>query len=310
MIDLDLSSINGAIRARGPTYRKQLRNPSQKTTHSTPQQLDPLERSNHGLGGSTNQDNLTPEVTEGGAHRAPDQSRTTASALQILDFSSQNPIIAFENQLYSCSWSDMIGTNLFFTQNEDPVSLEGINADARYEVLGTSRIKLVGSKAKVTQKPPIRKRGRPPRDEEKRYREIHLQETTGKSLGDLHYSNAKVNMDVKKQAKFLEKLMDVKLARGDRDNVRTVVTKNITAARKRPRVESEGDTVKHEALDKKIEQLNRRVLRGDTEALTKLQRIYSALEPEDVTETTNPSRDALLPENDTASIQILPDVPN
>ena len=71
-------------------------------------------------------------------------------ATSILDLDSMNPIVAYKNQLYSCTWVDMIGTNMFFTPHEEASSLEPLKSTPHCDLIGTSRMKLVGRLAKTS----------------------------------------------------------------------------------------------------------------------------------------------------------------
>ena len=80
------------------------------------------------------------------------------------------------------------------------------------------------------------------------------------------------NRELKKQAKFLENLMDAKRAKGQTDNVRTVYKPSRV-----PRGGTGGGSIVRgeQASSREIEELNRRVVRGDADALRRLQIIYS-----------------------------------
>ena len=74
------------------------------------------------------------------------------SSVQILDLDSGNPIISHEGQVFSCTWSDMVGTNLFFTDPAITTDAQPLRSTSNYDLIGTSRIKLVGHRAKMTKK--------------------------------------------------------------------------------------------------------------------------------------------------------------
>ena len=194
--------------------------------------------------------------------------------IQILELHSHNPIISYQNEVYSCTWSDMIGTNLFFGKHDDEA--DALRSTDEYDLLGTSRIKLIGRKAKITDKPGKRGAYKNTADD---IQDEGIDLMSGKSLGNLRFGNATINRDIKKQAKFLERLMDAKRAKGETDNVRTVFKprgapspRKIKGLGKRVRAQDNEDA------SQEIEELNRRVVRGDANALMRLQEIYSALE--------------------------------
>jgi hypothetical protein len=80
---------------------------------------------------------------------------TSTPSLQILDLHTQNPIVAHRGAFYSCAWHDLLGTDMFFAPPHQP-ALEATHTPLRktnnYNLLGTSRIRLVGRRAKVSTK--------------------------------------------------------------------------------------------------------------------------------------------------------------
>jgi TFIIIC subunit triple barrel domain len=191
------------------------------------------------------------------------------SEIQVLELESYNPVVLFQNEVYSCKWSDMIGTNLFFSEHDEEREMEPLRSTEEYDLLGTSRIKLIGRKAKLTSKPGGKG------GYENVVSEPEGDETDarpGKGFGSLRSSNPVVNRERRKQAKFLESLMDAKRAKGQTDNVRTVYNTSRV-----PRGEIGGTFMLQgrQVSSQEIEELNRRVVRGDAAALRRLQKIYS-----------------------------------
>ena len=190
------------------------------------------------------------------------------SEIQILELESYNPVVSYQNEVYSCTWSDVIGTNMFFTEHDEETTADPLHATEDYDLLGISRIKLIGRKAKLTNKPGTSEGYRNTADNVEEERDPR----PGKGFGSLRSSNPVVNRERKKQAKFLENLMDAKRAKGQIDNVRTVYNPSRV-----PRGEL-GATLTMQggqASSREIEELNRRVVRGDAAALRRLQMIYS-----------------------------------
>ncbi len=75
-----------------------------------------------------------------------------SSRVQILDLSTSNPIISYRGQVFSCTWTDVIGTNMFFAQPGMSEEVEPLRSKDNYDLLGISRIKLAGQRAKLTKK--------------------------------------------------------------------------------------------------------------------------------------------------------------
>lgn len=186
--------------------------------------------------------------------------------VQILGLSSNNPIISYLDQVYSCTWTDMVGTNMFFTNPGLINPAAALQATDDYDLIGMSRIKLVGDRAAITRKAGSKRQGQPTdaRAEEQPPEE-DINEPAGRSLGSLTRNNAKVNVHIKKQATFLKKLMDLKRQRGEGDLVRTYVDETIAA--------TDNQNLPQE-IQTEVEELNRRLLKGDGEALARLQEIY------------------------------------
>ena len=210
-------------------------------------------------------------------------SSAVSKEIQILEFNSRNPIVSYGDQIYSCTWSDVIGTNLYFSEPSDFPKDINLSAPGQYDFLGASRIKLVGHRARVTDKPTKRKRGRPANaDQGADAEDTDLLgataelEQSGKSLGDLRFSSAKVNAEIRRQARFLENFMNVKKAKRDNDVVRTIGNPRMIAALNRSRAQqNQANHTDQATLREEVERLNRRIIRGDVGAVARLQQIYS-----------------------------------
>jgi len=76
-----------------------------------------------------------------------------SSKIQILDFSSDSPLIKFEGKIYQCQWSDCVGTDLFFLPPKDSNSVsneEELNESvSQATYLGQSRLRLEGLRTTV-----------------------------------------------------------------------------------------------------------------------------------------------------------------
>lgn len=229
------------------------------------------------------------EAEQGDGHDGdrPTASTSQAGDIQILDLSGQNPIISYQNQVYYCTWSDMVGTAMFFSKHEAKLEEEALLSTDNFHLINTSRIKLIGQKAKAVEKPGKKRRRQLDHDlsnaifmDDEYDNGISLLD--GKSLGEIRTSNPSVNADIKRQAAFLEKLMNVKRAKGESDNVRTVFTQRKAAPKvARPQGTSDSPAPQRKdfpSLEKEIQELNRLVVRGDASALKRLQDIYSSME--------------------------------
>lgn len=158
---------------------------------------------------------------------------------------------------------------MFFSQGKETPLYDPEISTNDYDMVGMSRIKLVGNPMKVA---PIAQNAAAPSGDgaSVQSQPLDTPEKPGKSLGTIRRSSAKVNADLRKQANFLEQLMNVKRNRGDKDNVHVIMnsrlSKTIAAGKLKFTTQRRED---------EIDQLNRRIVRGDGEALRKLEQIYS-----------------------------------
>lgn len=132
------------------------------------------------------------------AEPAPDLS----DRIQILDLHSSNPIISYQNQIYSCEWTSTIGTDVLITTPDPNFPHPILREEPGVSVLAATSIKLFG---RATQ---IAPRG--------------SQETTS-APDQATPVQIPVSMTSKKarqnQAKFLERLIAIKAAKGEKDEV-------------------------------------------------------------------------------------------
>jgi TFIIIC subunit triple barrel domain len=226
----------------------------------------------------------SPDNSKGGQEAS--SSEFLGSNIQILDLHGQHPVIAYHGQIYRCTWTDLIGTAMFFSKAEPSTNQEALMSTDDFHLINTSRIKLIGQKAKLTGRVG-RKRRREVDDELPEdvqgdmVQDEDIFQGMGKSLGNICTFNPNTNADIKRQAAFLEKLMDIKRAKGESGYVRTVFSQSKQTKIIQPRDEEMGETRRRQdirSMAKEIEELNRKVVRGDATALMRLQDIYSSIE--------------------------------
>ncbi|KAL1866934.1 hypothetical protein Plec18167_008866 [Paecilomyces lecythidis] len=251
-LNLDLTSCNGVLR---PPRRRQ--DPAAATAPSSPFSTGPD-------AGSSSLDIQNDPATEA-ANDTSSQNR-----LQLLDLAGTNPIVSYQNQIFSCSWSDMIGTELLFTNPEhhaEPSDLPFVKQEKDFDLLAVNSVKLVGQKANLvtssgtkavestsanTSAVPQASEGQPQRP-----RAI-IPKTSRQS----------------DQALFLERLMNAKQAKNEKDIVRTVF-----GARRGPSFDSRlQGWARTEERMAEIQNLNRAMLQGDVNAMMSLEKIYSQID--------------------------------
>lgn len=240
----------------------------------------------------------TPQNADGAASPVPAQTTsgnnatreqndadlTVPSNVQVLGLHTTNPVISYQDQVYSCTWVDMIGTNMLFTQPGASEDVEPVVSTDDCDLLGMSTIKLLGHR--TIMKKSSRKRGRPEDDGEgDDSQTLDVADTqpqvVGRSLGTLTGYNSHKNVQIKRQAAFLGKLAEIKDKRGHQDTVRTYVDEKIAS-------HAPWKFSKSQAIE--IDDLNRRVGRGEAEALERLRTIYSQFKEDDNAMEPNPEK--------------------
>ena len=186
---------------------------------------------------------------------------TPQKDIQILDLHTYNPFVSYSGDIYSCTWADMIGTNMFFTKHEDDPETEPLRSHDDYDLLETSRIRLVGHKAKVSAKK--KNRGRQPTEA--------TFSGTATGLGGLASTNPSINAEIKRQNHFLANFMEAKRMRGDTDV--------FNPSQRRHQITVPANVGAHSSQapattrEEEIEMLNRQILRGDVSAMARLHEL-------------------------------------
>lgn len=252
LVDLDLSSVNPTAM---PSNSRKAVNKSSHQNQNGHATRDPIEihegpsgEDEPGPGPAGNMEKM---------HRGRGRPKHPVKSLQMLDLGIANPIVAYNDQVYDCSWTDMVGTNMFFDMPSGTSSTRSWLSGKDLTLTGTSRIKLVGHRAKLSKADSQkRKHGEMGEDPS----------TDGRGLPGFKSGNAQNNIDTKKQADFLERLMDAKKRRDEKDLV-TVIPASTNG--------QHPNAATSEVSRDKIDALNRRIVRGDIDALSELQAISS-----------------------------------
>lgn len=195
--------------------------------------------------------------------------------IQIMDLHTRKPIVSYQNQAFSCSWADMVGTELLFAHPEEHSDLPALRRNNEYDLLSANRVKIIGKKGTLVASSygatgPVRQL--PPAAEQEN------PNPAAAAAGEEPASSAPNNRPTKRphtnQARFLERLMDAKRARGENDIVRTVFNQK-RSEEFESRLRGWARTEEQMA---EFERLNRRVLQGDQDALEALEDLYDELE--------------------------------
>ncbi|EAW13807.1 TFIIIC subunit 6 family protein [Aspergillus clavatus NRRL 1] len=243
-LNLDLTSIHGPIR---PPRR---RDPASATAAPTPGSITtPIDENNEPAIDSTEVDSLSSE------------------RVQILGLHTPNPIVSFQNQIFSCTWADQIGTELLFTHPEtgpEPGPETGLpplpplSHGKDFDLIAANSAKILGRKANLISSSGAGLSQNPPSQ-------------PSDALAIPRRPGPQTN-----QARFLERLAALKKQRGETDTVRTVFSTRRTQNLE-DRLRGWARTEEQLA---EIRRLNEATLQGDTAALKALEELYTELNNE------------------------------
>ena len=207
-VTLDLSSTIGPIRPRKQPNGQSATEVT-ATTPATPDQSGhtPVATPDPSQAVSTPQlDGKSVEPVDEANQEAPDDSR-----IQILDLHTPHPIVSFRNHIYDCRWTSNIGTDLLITAPNPDSELPKLVEGKGFDILAASSIKIVGQSAQLVPKPGA----------------AGSRNATSDDLVNQEVDEGVVKIPVgaasskarRNQARFLERLITVKKAKGELDAV-------------------------------------------------------------------------------------------
>ncbi|KAJ6007985.1 hypothetical protein N7540_011961 [Penicillium herquei] len=269
-LNLDLTSINGPIR---PPRQRNDENQMDPIVEDQFQDVadDQLDGDSFAPLGTNNSDTLSSE------------------RIQLLGLHTCNPIISYNNQIFSCAWADQIGTELIFAHPEtvpDPNHiLKPLRKGPAFELLAANSVKLMGRKATIvsSSNPGLVLDNTPDATDATDATDA-IDATDVNSIptdADASPSHAPASTAVPRrpqpsthQANFIQRLQAMKNAKGQSDTVRTSMTvrRNVNYA---DRLTAWART---EAQLAEIANLNRRAANGDEDALDILEQMLRACE--------------------------------
>ena len=189
--------------------------------------------------------------------------RNGEDKIQILDFHTRNPLVSYQGQIYSCTWSTTIGTDVLLTHPSSTIPFEPELKLAGVNILASTGIRLLGTPVQLVPKRDA------PTDQSTRKAEAaaineviaqrERQATSNQQDGDVSMSDvAKGKQPVRTeadeaprppileplqlpigpqngraknlQARFLERIANAKARRGDTDKVILNSKKKITGS--------------------------------------------------------------------------------
>jgi hypothetical protein len=200
LVELDLSTLNG-IKREVP--KRQYNKRGKKTAAGVNEDDEDLDGNDEDV----DRDQDVPTTAESGPAKAK-------GMVQILESDSLNPMVAYKGNFYSCTWHDMIGTHMFYSLPHQDIAHVPLRSNQDYNLLGTSRVKLVGHRAKVTERPSARKKQRLTTEIASRSK-LHDSSFTSSDNGQSHTEAgpANVDADIQEQTDFMEKLKAIQKSR-------------------------------------------------------------------------------------------------
>ena len=169
--------------------------------------------------GSSDNDGIAASATNGDDQVGPPQQ--PEDRIQILDFHSLNPIVSYQNQIYSCEWTSTIGTDILLTAPEPDDRHPVLRQGPGVSVLAATSLKLSGR--------PVQLDSRLPTSSEIQSHD-HKSATGSSSqpneiLDGKQVTSVKIpdgltpNRARQNQANFLQRFIAVKAAKGETDEV-------------------------------------------------------------------------------------------
>ena len=148
--------------------------------------------------------------------------------IQILDLHTQNPLISYQNQLYSCEWTSTLGTDVLLTAPSPDFPHPLLREMPNVSVLATSSIKLMGRPAQISSRQPTEETSSTPAPESSTaVAKTAISPEKAPSAPPVKIPLGPTPTRAKQnQANFLERLMAIKAKKGEIDNV-TVYTQKV-----------------------------------------------------------------------------------
>jgi hypothetical protein len=166
--------------------------------------------------------------TATGTTKLADSASKKPERLQILDLHTDNPIISFRGHIFLCSWAENIGTELLFTFHDPDMPLPTLRSlTDDVELLAASSARLISKSVKLIPKAPAQGES-----------ETSYPGHIGESPEGLDQRRGSITISVgsgasksrKEQARFLERMMDIKQRKGEKDAVTVVAVKRLYSA--------------------------------------------------------------------------------
>jgi hypothetical protein len=149
-----------------------------------------------------------------------------SSEVQILDLDTDNPLVSYDGQYYSCQWASNIGTEMLFIAREKENRLPILRElPDRVDLLAASSARIISKHVDLKPKSQIVKRKRA-RFEDEDEDDGDDQPYTGKLLVKI---GPQVSTARREQAEFLSQMIQLKEDMGEEDMVTVNVKKRLSA---------------------------------------------------------------------------------
>ncbi|CAG7920771.1 unnamed protein product [Penicillium olsonii] len=255
-LNLDLTSHHGAVRP-----------PRRRKSHAASIDTSQITQGN-GSSGRPSEAFAPIESTERGG--------LSNERIQVLGLHTCNPIVSYQNQMFSCSWADQIGTELVFSKPNavpDPANkVEPLHRGPSFELVAANSVKILGRKAHITSSSGQRwalntEVGTPAAN--------HTSDATSQEPAQAGVPRRPIAPS--HQAHFLNRLQDLKASRGESDTVR-MVTGGRRGGNGADNLDRLQGWARTEAHLTEIRRLHERAARGDVEAQVALDLLIAGLQ--------------------------------
>lgn len=146
--------------------------------------------------------------------------------IQILDLHTQNPLISYQNQMYSCEWTSTLGTDLLLTTPSPDSPHPTLREKPNVSLLATSSIKLMGRPAQIAARHNTEEDGHHSTPAAENSTALTKPASPEKAPPVKIPLGATPSRARQKQASFLERLIAIKAKKGEKDNV-TIYTQKV-----------------------------------------------------------------------------------
>lgn len=148
------------------------------------------------------------------------QGTANANAeVSIMDLHTNNPLVSYKNQTYSCKWAENIGTELLFTPHDDENPLPSLKTlPGDVDLLAASSARLISTPAVLQRKDGLS--DQPRRRPEVDFNTLHpvLAKKVGRRAAPVR----------QEQGAFLDSLIKIKRDKGEEDRVTVIAQKRQT----------------------------------------------------------------------------------